>query len=227
MRTNNTIQTVLPVDEATVQERSVSVKVLTIGAKQVTQSLYKQLVEESVIDYETGVPKGEIWGWVNLHFDCSHEEHFHVVWEKDGTLRKSRVSRQCKLHDHVRLEGRFRDLAKLDMIYRAIDGESRFYTTEDVQVYSRVISVNTPVSLTFHHKKWEVITEEAHKLLYKIEGLKAKEYIPIEKNHRLNVWSKLGDTSDHMGICEMEWEEKYQEIKDAGQLFIAVSGVWK
>ena len=54
-------QNVIPVDEATIQERQVTVNVLTIGSKQVTQTLYKQLLEENVISEETGKLEGIVW----------------------------------------------------------------------------------------------------------------------------------------------------------------------
>lgn len=82
-----------------VQERQVSIRVLTIGSKQITQSLYKQFPIEDVIDKESGQLKGKIWGWVSLHGekiywtkDCANDpDHLHVIWERDGQLRRCLV----------------------------------------------------------------------------------------------------------------------------------------
>jgi hypothetical protein len=117
LRTNNTTQAVLPVDEATVQERSISVKVLTIGTKQITQSLYKQLVQEPVIDDCSGELLGDVWGWVNLHDNCidSKDFHIHAIWEDDGVLKKSYVYLPWKspIANYIRKEDHFIVLYKM------------------------------------------------------------------------------------------------------------------
>lgn len=78
-------------DNAKTESRTVTIQVLTVGTKQVTQSLFKQLVEDNnIIDGKTGEIDGNPWGWVNLHTaDCGTGDHIHVVWEKNGTLRRA------------------------------------------------------------------------------------------------------------------------------------------
>src|SRR2546429_7764764 len=149
MRTNNTIQTVLPVDEATVQERSVSVKVLTIGAKQVTQSLYKQLIcDMDVIDHWDCTLRGKVWGWVNLHIDCNMgDAHLHVIWEKDGCLYRSCTYRKCR-HVHYTMAQQSLDhLAELYCYLQALEGKA-----EDLKTFSRrTFKVVSPLSV---HRLW-------------------------------------------------------------------------
>jgi hypothetical protein len=90
---------IIPVSEAKLQERQVTVQVLTIGTKQITQALYKQLTEVNIRDEDglinpfTGKVQGTIWGWVNLHDNCMFDkkDHLHVVWESNGELKKSEV----------------------------------------------------------------------------------------------------------------------------------------
>jgi hypothetical protein len=90
---------VLPVDESHVQERQVTIRVLTVGTKQITQALYKQLVEvdiredDSLINPYTGKLQGTVWGWVNMHSNCMFDkrDHLHVVWESNGELKRSCV----------------------------------------------------------------------------------------------------------------------------------------
>lgn len=137
----------LPASEATIQERQVSVSVLTIGTKQVTQSLYKQIATEYVIDVNTGLLKGKVWGWINLHGEsikgwiCNvNHPHYHVIWENNGQLRRCAVEQNYMGH------------------YRSTGN-----------------------------------------------GIDDTEFAWSSPNHKAS----------------------YQAIKDAGQLFIAVSGVWK
>ena len=110
--TSELTQNVIPAEQALVRERQVTVQCLNIGTKQVTQSLYRQLVEEDVIDWETGKLKGDVWGWVNLHDDmCSWKsdghrvisnDHIHAVWEDKGLLKRSFTYKSYKiLHDQT------------------------------------------------------------------------------------------------------------------------------
>ena len=84
--------------EATVKTATVEVKSLTISGKQVTLAVFRQLIDEPVIDDlddETGLPSlaGQPWGTVNYHPDkCSGEaRHLHVVWQRAAQLRRSTV----------------------------------------------------------------------------------------------------------------------------------------
>lgn len=173
MRTNRTSQNVLPVDEATVQERQVTVQVLTIGTKQITQALYKQLIEvnirdeDSLINPYTGKLQGSVWGWVNLHDNCMFDrrDHLHVVWESNGELKKS-----C--------------------------------------VYLPWAKTNIPgvsIPLTSQHTKL---------------ADKCNTYYPSGEPFY------KGDT-DALNQLKANWLISWEACKKAGQLFIAVSGVWK
>ncbi|OLD63812.1 MAG: hypothetical protein AUF65_01510 [Chloroflexi bacterium 13_1_20CM_50_12] len=83
----------IPVEEARVQKWSLSISVLTLNERQITQTLYKQLIEEAVVNERTGELKGPVWGWVNLHNDCwyRNNQHFHAIWEDNGELKRAFV----------------------------------------------------------------------------------------------------------------------------------------
>jgi len=213
-----------------VQERLVSIKVLTIGTKQVTQALYRQLVEENVIEEEKCELRGDVWGWVNLHVDCEGAgKHLHVVWEKDGQLRRARVDRKCQLHDYVCWLNHFKTLAQLQMYNEFLDEGKKCHSVELVTMYHHRIFVNRPpcLDLKFGYTK-EHIRKDIVRLLHEAKCLIRRsldEYISSER--RYYPEGDMSDASDMMSHYEDEWEEKYQEIEGTGQLFIAVSGVWK
>lgn len=72
--------------EVQIEERSVSIKALRVGTKQFTQTLFKQLpVADSVIDCETGLIAGDIWGRVILPQEWDGEREY-LLWEYDGRL---------------------------------------------------------------------------------------------------------------------------------------------
>lgn len=81
----------LTVHNASVTTMSVEVKTLTIGARQVTQGIFRQLIEEPLIA-EDGTLNGVPWGHVTWHpdrCDDAKTKHWHVVWQKGDELRRS------------------------------------------------------------------------------------------------------------------------------------------
>jgi hypothetical protein len=88
----------LSTHEATIRTAAVEVKTLTIRGKQVTQSVFRQLLREDLLDPETVALRGVPWGKVNyfwtqcpnpyrerLGFDTAH---LHVVWQRGDELRR-------------------------------------------------------------------------------------------------------------------------------------------
>jgi hypothetical protein len=115
-------QIALPIEEAEVAERQVSIRVLTLGTRQITQTLYRQLIEEEVIDWKTGKLHGEIWGWVNLHEkDCGSSCHLHVIWENAGQLKRSCVFSSRKTAYWDTLSTRLVRLATIYVALIALD----------------------------------------------------------------------------------------------------------
>ena len=78
---------------ATITTASVQIKTLTVGGKQVTQAVFRQLREEHLVSkdgYLNGVP----WGYVNYHPDkcADYRPHRHVVWQQGEDLLRSQVN---------------------------------------------------------------------------------------------------------------------------------------
>ncbi len=86
--------------------RFVAIKVMTIGGKQITQTLFRQIVQRPILDWEavwnaayepeTDLPEldellcGTPWGRVN--YDCKTEGHFQLVWQQSGQLRRCLIA---------------------------------------------------------------------------------------------------------------------------------------
>jgi len=178
MRTkDNPVQNVLPIEKTSIQERQVTVQVLTIGTRQVTQSLFNQLMSRSLVDEYTGELNGIIWGWVNLHKDCNYKssDHFHTVWEKDGQLFKSNV--------HV-------PWAK-PIEKRVVKRDGRYIDERSDNYYYQLLNERNDCD--------------------KDDGRR---------------WNEYGAYDQAIEELESRWNQSFQAVKDAGQLFIAVSGVW-
>src|SRR5262245_60545334 len=83
--------------EATVKTATVEVKVLSISGRQVTLAVFRQLIEEPLINPTTAELYGSPWGTVNYHWSSCGVltgEHLHVVWQKGQELRRAEVARQ-------------------------------------------------------------------------------------------------------------------------------------
>ncbi|MET9388439.1 hypothetical protein ABZY09_47675 [Streptomyces sp. NPDC002928] len=101
---------------ATVTTATIRVQALTIGKRQVTLAVFRQLKEEPLIA-EDGTLNGDPWGVVNYHPDkCSDDpEHLHVVWQNGDELRRSAVQMpEAGYHSHP--------LASLYITARIVDG---------------------------------------------------------------------------------------------------------
>jgi hypothetical protein len=96
----------LTVHNASVTTMSVEVKTLTIGARQVTQGIFKQLIEEPLIA-EDGTLNGVPWGRVTWHPDkCDgSREHWHIVWQRGSELRRARVAEVPDFDANLRTGG--------------------------------------------------------------------------------------------------------------------------
>ena len=84
----------LNVRNAQVSTATVEIKTLTVSGKQVTLTVFRQLIEAPLI-VDDGSLNGEAWGTVNYHWGKCDDDapHWHVVWQQGDELRRSQVSR--------------------------------------------------------------------------------------------------------------------------------------
>lgn len=89
-------------NEANVKTTAVEVKVIKISNHQVTQSVFRQLVQEDLIDPLTVQLRGVPWGFVNYFWGPCSANHLHVIWQKGSELRRACVWRHRR-GNHPRL----------------------------------------------------------------------------------------------------------------------------
>jgi hypothetical protein len=80
--------------EATITTAAIEIKTLTVRGKQVTLALYRQLIEEPLVDDATADLVGVPWGKINYHpgnCEGDYGEHLHIVWQQGSELRRSAV----------------------------------------------------------------------------------------------------------------------------------------
>jgi hypothetical protein len=271
-------QNVLPADEATVEERQVTIQVLTLGKKQVTQALYRQLLEQDLINPYTGLLKGTPWGWVNLHIDCDEKQnHLHVVWEDNGLLKRSCVYASFQASSHYqRIRRNMRALTYVYATLAALE-ERRLVHYDEEKLYMNVNGYAYNISLADEIRKlWDLPKEiaEAKKLLadaesgalmqedetrrFEYEVKAAREFLQGIRQHiealkdkiryyysgtvhsvddkditlntyasSLDVYAEIERLCKELSALENNWKTSFATIEQQGQLFIAVSGVWK
>lgn len=273
MNTDPQKQTIVPAESATKQERSVTVQVLTIGKRQVTQALYRQLVDENVIDQDTGNLKGEVWGWVNMHVgECNEKKpHLHVIWERDGSLRRACSYESWWESKHYsKLRSELVYLAEAYIAYIALSGKSfpnwkpgekLFFTVNAIQIsllvpstivewWSLLLRVKqlqkeleaeqtTPPNL--RSRSLQTIQEELNQAQGEKRDFASERFLSDTLENALHhphypggfapsqesVYEQMKVRASELASIEQTWKQSYQTIQDAGQLFIAVSGVWK
>lgn len=97
------MERILTVENAQISTVSVQLKSLTVGHKQVTQAVFRQLLEESIIDFETGKLLGTPWGHINYFWGAQAEkeythENLNIVWQKGNELRRYFLSESLDSH---------------------------------------------------------------------------------------------------------------------------------
>jgi len=272
-------QVALPIDDATVQERQVAIRVLTLGTRQITQTLYRQIVEEDVIDGETGCLRGSIWGWVNLHDkDCDElGGHHHVIWEDNEQLKRSCSLFSCR-NDYYK--GLMSELARMSVAYACFVAlaNKKFPGQEDNVIHLTIKGVHMSAHIPrevvdlwqipgkFNHFRRELADVQAKghesdfmrfRKLTSVEervkdlqstialepervasakqqvmeqardALKVASLDPVLYTSHDQIYAKMETLADEIATFEQNWKKSYKAIKDAGQLFVAVSGVWK
>lgn len=83
-----------------IETLQVSVQVVRIGQKQMTQAVFRQLKKENLVNLETFALRGIPWGRVHYFWeDCGFStlerryqrwecRHYHVVWQLGQELRR-------------------------------------------------------------------------------------------------------------------------------------------
>lgn len=249
-------------DDGSIQERQVTVRVLTIGTKQVTQTMYKQLPEEQVINDETGALDGEVWGWVNLHDkDCPEDYHLHAIWESDGQLKRACTSISCNTQYYRYLRADLMRLTRIYICLVALSGGTftNWHRGSDLPLTIKglKLAVSVPENVSYI---WSAPSEIQYRqqgiaeskdpgwyqndidaITERVESIKRGgieeclrgyhwddyKYQAEQYTSHKEVYAAMESMADVINLREQRWIKSYLAVRQSGQLFIAVSGVWK
>ena len=72
------------------EELTVSIKVLKVNSKKMTQTVYKQLPEKSIVDDNMELI-GTVWGQVNYHTPGQRKCLTNIVWQQGEKLYRCAI----------------------------------------------------------------------------------------------------------------------------------------
>lgn len=115
-------------DNTEIVTAAVRIQTVTVNGKSMTQNIFRQLIEQSVINKAGGI-NGTPWGVVNYHPErCDDAKpHLHVVWQLGDQLRRSNVREPERAYmEHV-LAGEY-------AMARIAEGHTKSYDS-NIRVY--------------------------------------------------------------------------------------------
>ena len=84
---------ILNAENAKIITATVTLRALTIERRQVTLSVFRQLIEEPIVDKDVLYLRGVGWGHVRYLIDKPPDRAIHLVWQKGNELRRCIVER--------------------------------------------------------------------------------------------------------------------------------------
>lgn len=225
---DRTVTRQLTVHNAEVRTATVEVRTLTISGKQVTLAVFRQLIEDDLVDGD-GNFRGLPWGTVNYHPDkCGDKEvgHLHVVWQQGSELRRTRCSPPFVLSDDdpVYLDGRVTG----PWLDAAIADGWRLNKPCPSDTYSIVVAFGESAGLVRmaldSDHRW-VLQERSRWDTDREEKLRAEALDAISARvslERSEATRQVVDSSARVRARHKRLNERWVEIEALPQLFIAV-----
>jgi hypothetical protein len=72
--------------DASITTATVTIQAMKVGKRQMTQSIFRQLPEERIVDDENIVLTGTPWGWVNYHWSGVDHRAKHFIFQRGNGL---------------------------------------------------------------------------------------------------------------------------------------------
>ena len=222
--------------EASIKTATVEVKALTISGKQVTQSVFRQLQEEDLLNPETGQLNGVPWGRVNYYWGRCEPSHLHVVWQKGGELRRSCVfesfrdrQRVASLSDvYLRqvvhpLLATARRIEVLRFMRAVLD--DKICRQEELVKRSFVFLGRSCDLFDDFDGEWTLLNDYLEaKRIWNLKQEAPARKAKIQTYLDLNDYSPedLSEFKRQVSEFESQWQETYTAVASTEQLFIAV-----
>jgi hypothetical protein len=116
---------ILTAENAQITTATIAVKTITVEKRQITLSIFRQVIEEDIVDREVLRLRGVGWGHCRYLIEATPDKAIHLVWQKGGELRRCVVKRYA---DRWTADFR-RELNKLRIVTRTEQSDTGAYNT--------------------------------------------------------------------------------------------------
>jgi hypothetical protein len=211
----------LTVQNAQVSTATVEIKTLTVSGRQVTLALFRQFIEAPLIAKD-GKLAGVAWGTVNYHPDnnCRDDPpHWHVVWQLDDELRRSRVTKAFKPESVFWSEALTRVHAA-SVHHGLVTGEARYFRGGNFDLFRNDKPGSHALDQAWSRMRWS-FGENKREMTDNETGIKAGYEIPEEVTAALEAKAELAsvcvsyETKKEQVGKALEWQETAKECQAA------------
>jgi hypothetical protein len=125
----------ISVSSAEVKTAALEIKTLTVAARQVTLSVFRQIQEEALIIFqdESVALAGILWGNVNYFFgtdkDCSGINFFNILWQKGSELRRCAISKNVENFSFIK--SKYRNIYEREAHIERIVEDADYYRNDE------------------------------------------------------------------------------------------------
>lgn len=226
----------LTTHNASVHTATVTINTLTVSGKQVTQAVFRQLIESELINYD-GTFAGLPWGTVNYHpnKNCqTYRRHLHVVWQDGDQLRQNAIQvpywdeywSDTALPDHLLIAG-----GSVHDRNKEWFEANRKYIAEHPEYLKNNQDRLTP-DYYWKIPKWGTI-KKGDEFHFTIDGVRCMTLMPHNRHtpEIITEFNKI-DYDETLRLFRQEIQEekarrirhhaRWEEICNLPQLFIAV-----
>jgi len=128
--------TLITIENVEIKGLTVEIKSLVVGRKQLTLSLMRQFINESIVDEDYMLLKGVPWGFINYFWgddkDKTTNLYIHLIWQKQNELRRCVLRKNFYRYDLERdlkyFEKEINSInQKINILYKAIDEDEASY----------------------------------------------------------------------------------------------------
>jgi hypothetical protein len=235
-------------NEAVIRTATIEIKTLSVSKRQVTMGLFRQLQQEELIDPETMEFRGVPWGRVNYFWNGSggSEGDLHIVWQKDTELRRAVVTKHLPYHlrtsydRDIRLAEYLSLLPNIERELSALDSlpEGHEHRYHGSPAYNSAVSqAKEAMWNCFGGDKAKEFSEIFYRLgsirsrtspadIVKLESgvieCLGKEFVGWVEIENLDYDGALAAAKNELESLTESWQQRYRELEDLDQLFIAV-----
>jgi hypothetical protein len=239
-------QKLVSIDDAKVATLAVEIKTVTIGRKQMTHSVFKQLPSDvPLIDDtdETLRLNGLPWGRVNYHWgNCDTFPHLHILWQRDSTLMQSvvRFSKGLRvagayIHDRDGYNRRKKNLIAAGILLMAGHTKTRVTIKRDNQVHGATATLQgwatrdvEVVQILEHAQMYGPVEDRSwKKIIDKGFEILTSERVPHTTTTK-EIHALVQEAHDQTQTCQNSidqynriYQQRIVELQTLEQLFIA------